>query len=114
MKKYIIQASVLALSAMALTGCDDFLDTMPDNRATLNNEEKITKILVSAYPDNEYLYVAELMSDNTDDIGGPQNPYTHRWAEEIYAWKEETETRNSSTERFWSAYCRGKRGVAGS
>ena len=46
MKKYIIQASVLALSAMALTGCDDFLDTMPDNRATLNNEEKITKMLV--------------------------------------------------------------------
>ena len=82
MKKYIIQASVLALSAMALTGCDDFLDTMPDNRATLNNEEKITKMLVSAYPDSEYLYVAELMSDNTDDIGGPQNPYTHRWAEE--------------------------------
>ncbi|WP_303036561.1 RagB/SusD family nutrient uptake outer membrane protein [uncultured Muribaculum sp.] len=103
MKKYIIQASVLALSAMALTGCDDFLDTMPDNRATLNNEEKITKMLVSAYPDSEYLYVAELMSDNTDDIGGPQNPYTHRWAEEIYAWKDETEKRNSSTENFWSA-----------
>lgn len=103
MNKYIKSSLICTLSALALTGCDDFLDTMPDNRTTLDNEDKINKMLVSAYPDNEYCYVAELSSDNTDDVGGPGNPHTNRWAEEIFAWKDETESRNSSLENYWDA-----------
>ncbi len=40
MKRYMKYASVLALATVLLTGCDDFLDTMPDNRATLDSEEQ--------------------------------------------------------------------------
>ena len=31
MKKYMKYVSALALVTVALTGCDDYLDTMPDN-----------------------------------------------------------------------------------
>ena len=41
---------ILAGSIVTLASCADFLDTMPDNRAEVNTESKITNLLVSAYP----------------------------------------------------------------
>ena len=48
-KYYIIFAALLA----AATSCEKFLDTMPDNRAKIDSQEKIQKLLVSAYPDTD-------------------------------------------------------------
>ncbi len=101
MKKYINYAFAFALSTVALTGCDDYLDTMPDNRATLDSEEKIGRMLVSAYPTHTYVTFCEISSDNVDHYG-MDNPYTKRWLDEIYSYREETESDNESTERFWS------------
>lgn len=100
MKQYILPSFALALSALALTSCDDFLDTMPDNRATLDSTEKIKNILVSAYPDSDYAYLAELSSDNMDDAG-PSVSFTTYWLEDTYAWKDEIESDNESAEHFW-------------
>lgn len=36
-------------TAFLLGSCDDFLNTMPDNRAEIDTEAKVTSILVSAY-----------------------------------------------------------------
>ena len=36
MNKYIKYAFALTLPTLAFTACDDFLDTMPDNRATVD------------------------------------------------------------------------------
>lgn len=101
MKRYMKYASVLALATVLLTGCDDFLDTMPDNRATLDSEEKIKAMLTSSYNENDYIVVAELSSDNTDDIGA-NNPYSTRFYDQCYGWIDETEKDNESLENFWS------------
>ncbi|MCM1138351.1 MAG: RagB/SusD family nutrient uptake outer membrane protein [Duncaniella sp.] len=100
MNKYIKCAFALSLSTVALTSCDDYLDTMPDNRATLDSEEKIKNILVSAYPDHDYCLVAELSSDNVDDFA-PKFNKTIRWVDDAYAWKDESESNNESLNSFW-------------
>ena len=41
MNKYIASALVLGASAATFTACDDYLDTMPDNRTTLDNDDNI-------------------------------------------------------------------------
>ena len=101
MKKYnkLYSAFMLTLSALTLAGCNDFLDTMPDNRAQLDSEEKIQSILTSAYIDHEPVLVAELVSDNMDDYGA-NNPNTNRWFDETFAWKDETEDANESLNSF--------------
>lgn len=102
MKQSIIYKSALvALSAVSLTACNDFLDTMPDNRAELDTQDKIQKLLVSAYPTHDPISIGEWMSDNTDDMG-ENNPYTSRFQEQVYAWEEVTEGDNSSPELYWN------------
>lgn len=91
-----------AISALALSSCDSFLDTLPDNRATIDNEDKIKNLLTSAYPGNTYVLVTETMSDNVDDIG-PTNPHTNRFFDQLYSWTDVTETANDSPRRFWNA-----------
>ena len=49
MKKINILYSAIT-AAFMLSSCSDFLDTMPDNRAEIDTEAKITSLLVSAYP----------------------------------------------------------------
>lgn len=85
---------------MSLTSCDDFLDTMPDNRTTIDSETKIKTILTSAYPDVTYALVTEMMSDNMDDYGS-SNPYTDRFADQVYAWQDITESNNDGPESIW-------------
>ena len=46
------QLSYIA-AAIALTGftaCDDFLDAAPDERVTIDTPEKVSLLLVDAYP----------------------------------------------------------------
>lgn len=61
-----IYYSLLAFSMISLTACDNYLDKMPDNRTELDTNEKITNLLVSAYPNTHYAAVCEFTSDNTD------------------------------------------------
>lgn len=100
MNKYIKYAFALALPTVALSSCDDYLDTMPDNRATVDNEDKIKSLLVSAYPTHEFSLVCELSSDNCDDAG-TNNPYTERFFDDTFAWKDEIEDANESLAGYW-------------
>ena len=98
MKKYI-GLSIVAL-AMTFTSCNDFLDVTPDNRATVDSEEKVEKLLVSAYANNSYQFFCESMSDNLDDYG-ENNPYTDRFFDQVYKWEDVTEEDNESPESYW-------------
>ena len=93
--------SVAALSAMAFAACDDFLDELPDNRTTLDSEEKLQKFMTSAYPTHDPMTFGEYMSDNVDDTG-ENNPYTDRFLDECYTWADVTETDNSDPESYWN------------
>lgn len=95
---------ILALSGVLLSvsSCNKYLDELPDNRAELNNTDKIAKILVSAYPTSNYGMVTELSSDNTDDYGST-NPYSSRILEQIYNWEDETENDDDAVNAVWEA-----------
>ncbi|WP_312364948.1 RagB/SusD family nutrient uptake outer membrane protein, partial [Sphingobacterium sp.] len=95
---------ILALSGVLLSvsSCNKYLDELPDNRAELNNTDKIAKILVSAYPTSNYGMVTELSSDNTDDYGST-NPYSSRILEQIYNWEDQTEVDNDAVNSVWEA-----------
>lgn|SRR5574344_349870 len=96
---YILLGSVLSLSS-----CSDFLDTMPDNRAEINTESKITNLLVSAYPTSTDVVMSEMASDNAMDNGARYNSTTEDKAqEESYLWQEITSTGNDSPKRYWDA-----------
>ena len=88
--------------AFALTSCNEWLDVMPDNRAEIDTEEKVEKLLVSAYPENAYIVMTELSSDNVDDFG-EDSPYQERIYGQLYQWAEVTETDNEDPKSVWSA-----------
>ena len=98
--KYSIIA--MAMMAFGAVSCDGFLDVMPDNRTELDTQEKIRSLLVSAYPNTDYLLLSEFSSDNVDDFG-PENPYTDYFIDEVYAWKDVTDTDNEDPENLWQS-----------
>lgn len=106
MNKYIASALILGASAVTFTACDDFLDTMPDNRTTLDNDDKIEKMLTSAYPDHDYSTVLELISDNCDDFGD-RCPSPGRWYDNTFKWNDEMESDNSSAKNIWETSYNG-------
>ena len=44
----------IVVSALALASCDSYLDETPDNRTEVDTQDKIAKLLVSAYPSKNY------------------------------------------------------------
>lgn len=69
MKRILYNISLLCMSAMLVTSCNDYLDELPDNRTDIDTPAKITKILVSAYSEELPIIVQEQMSDNVTDRG---------------------------------------------
>lgn len=101
MKNKKILYVVLGLGIM-LGSCDDFLDTMPDNRAELNTEAKVASILVSAYPDKLPIVLMEYGTDNVMDNGALYSSYTAK--EEAYLWKDITTESNDDPKYLWQAH----------
>ncbi|MBR1448875.1 MAG: RagB/SusD family nutrient uptake outer membrane protein [Prevotella sp.] len=93
-------ALVCCAFCAALSSCDSYLDTLPDNRAELDTEDNIEKMLVSAYPTTDYMLLTEFMSDNVDDYG-ENNPNADRFIEQVYGWEDVTESDNESPEMVW-------------
>ncbi len=96
--KYIITACILL---MTLSACNDFLDEMPDNRTEVDTKEKITKLLVTAYPQSNWNMLAEFSSDNADD-NGPKYSIMDRLSRETYEWKDTEENGDDSPHTFWT------------
>ena len=86
--KYIFTASLMLLG---LVSCDKFLDTLPDNRTDLDNAGKIRSLLITAYPQADYLGFNELMSDNSEDLGDKNSACYFETLDQIYLWKDVTE-----------------------
>lgn len=99
-KNRLIGALVTVVFGVSLTSCDKYLDELPDNRMEITTIEKVNKLLTSAYLSNDALYLAEVMSDNIDSYGS-SNPYSSRFADQVYSWRDVTESDNQDPERFW-------------
>lgn len=93
---------LIGIAGLALASCDKYLDEMPDNRTELDSKEKITQLLVSAYPTTTFAEIAELSSDNTDHIAGnwTSNSLTQ---EQAYYWKDITDKDDDSPYALWNA-----------
>ena len=68
MKKNIF--IIVALVAVALTGCD-FLDQEPDMRASIDTKKKVQLLLVSAYTQANSAPICEYSSDQVVDNNVP-------------------------------------------
>lgn len=65
---------IYALSAaavIALSSCSDFLDQPTDDRVELVQTEQLRMLMNSAYPNTNYSWPCELMSDNMEDNNAP-------------------------------------------
>ena len=99
MKKLIIYLSTFSL--LSLTGCDKYLDTIPDNRTDINTPEKISELLVHAYPTANYSAFCELMSDNVSDnfVGSPRSLIYGK----PYLWEDVLQLDTDSPQNYWAA-----------
>lgn len=105
-KNIIYKGSLMLASVAILASCSDQLDTLPDNRTTLDTPKKIAGLLVTAYPDRTPTLFNEWMSDNTDYMGA-QNSQGNRGGDQYFFWQEQTEDGNDSPEQVWMLYYEG-------
>lgn len=106
MRKYITVTYMLALPLLLCSGCESFLDTVPDDRTELDTDDKIARLLVSAYPGANY---AAFTNPKADDVtcraGLSAVLKTSAQAvinEESYYWKTTSLTSYDSPIGFWN------------
>ena len=95
---------ITALAGLTLTACNDFLDELPDDRIEIDKVEKVEALLASAYPGDTYVRLAELASDNVDDLNGDLNGNYDRFSEQCYRWQEITESDNENAAMVWQGH----------
>lgn len=98
MKKYIA-FTIMAL-ALGLTSCNDFLDKLPDDRAELDTQDKISKFLVSAYVNNLPDFIFEISSDNVLDNGTAYKAQPNQ--DKIYHWQDVETEGNDDPRSLWN------------
>lgn len=86
---------------LALVACDSYLDKLPDDRAEIDTESKVTKLLVSAYPQVSSIVIAELSSDNVDDNGAQYG--TSPDLDELYRFKDVSSESFDTPRFFWNS-----------
>jgi len=94
---------ICILIVFLTSSCNDFLGTSPDNRTQLNTAEKVTQLLVSAYPTANYSTLAELSSDNFVDnnsILPVVLPSFEKMDDEIFAWEPAVSATNQDSPSY--------------
>ena len=92
----------MGLGVLAFASCDDYLDKLPDERAELDTDLKITQLLVSAYPTCNNILISEMISDNVSDNGrGYSSPVI---CEDIYRLQDTSEEGNDTPHYIWNGY----------
>ena len=103
MRKNIKYYGIAALAVLSLAACDKFLDKNPDNRTEVDTAEKAISLVGAAYSTTGYTCVTELMSDNFDDYS-IQYTKTSRFRDEVWNWKDVSESNNESPENIWGNF----------
>lgn len=88
-------------------GCNDFLDEDPDNRAKVETPEDVQELLVNAYPQATYHLICEMMSDNVRDRGFGVDCVTAITDDEMYNWKDGTDSDHDSPFAVWAGLYEG-------
>lgn len=87
-------------------GCSDFLDQVPDERTQIDSPEKVSALLVNAYPKVSYAAIVNSRCDNITDFGstyyGSQPMPLFNFLGDNFLWKDVIEDSNDSFESFWT------------
>lgn len=102
----------VAFALTGLTACDDFLDAAPDERVTIDTPEKVSLLLVDAYPGGNPASLCELSTDNVVDNNSPDEngmrynlSYYDRQDLETYSWEDVVSNmQQDSPSYLWEAY----------
>lgn len=97
MKNIKITLSLLLL--VGISSCDDFLSEVPDNRTQINTPEKISELLVTAYPSRTYVVIAETMSDNVFDSRITDSDLDNK---QSFNWEMQTQAGIDTEASFWN------------
>ncbi|OOG19747.1 hypothetical protein BWD42_07550 [Sphingobacterium sp. CZ-UAM] len=91
---------ILLASTCLLSGCSKYLDKEPDLRASINDVDKVKRLVTSAYPANNYLEMAEMYSDNVEDkgVGELLEPVPS-----LYKWEDIIEKKDDTPTAYWNA-----------
>ncbi|MCH5328838.1 MAG: RagB/SusD family nutrient uptake outer membrane protein, partial [Coprobacter sp.] len=99
--------TVYTIATLGLCGgllsCSDFLDTLPDNRTEINTADKVTNILVSAYPSISPIMIQELSSDNAKDNGNLYDVYG-QLQQDAYLWRDVTVDDTDAPKNIWDSH----------
>ena len=98
MKNIKITLSLLVL--VSISSCDDFLSEIPDNRTQIDSPEKISELLVTAYPNTTYFEIAETMSDNIFDTEVKTGANISN--EQSFNWEMQTQIDKDTENGFWT------------
>jgi len=107
-KKYMksVITTVAAVFVLLLTGCNGFLNTIPDNRTEIDNMDKIHKILCNAYPLGTSNVILESRCDDYTSFGnnlfGAPQQTQYDFLMGGFYWMPNTVVDNDdSPKRFW-------------
>ncbi len=99
MKQFILY--ILTFSFFLLTSCEKYLNTVPDNRTEINTPEKISELLVGAYPNSSYVPFCEIMSDNVSD--NFDNATVGQIYSKPYYWEDVLQVDTDSPQLYWAS-----------
>lgn len=102
MKIKIQYIALSLLAAATFTSCNDYLDTLPDDRAEVNTQQKVRDLLTSAYPASSNCVINEMSSDNVTDNGKSYS--NHALKNELYRFQDVESEANDSPTQIWQYY----------
>jgi len=100
MKKYIKLSTIALALSLGFTSCKDYLDKLPDDRAEVNNTEKVTSLLVSAYPTHSANFLLWMSSDNVEDNGKLYTAQPNQI--KMYRWENVETEGNDDPRSLWN------------
>ncbi|WP_159638473.1 RagB/SusD family nutrient uptake outer membrane protein [Sphingobacterium composti Ten et al. 2007 non Yoo et al. 2007] len=98
--KYIY--SIIITSSLIFTACNKYLDVYPDMRTDINTVEKVAQLVGSAYPQADYIAMAETYSDNAIDKG-PSVGHNDEPFVSLYYWKDISDDGTNTPSNYWQA-----------
>lgn len=107
-KMKILNYLLILITLFFTGGCNDFLDTVPDNRTEIDSMDKIWRLLTNAYPKRTYTAMIEARCDGMTFFGstfqGNQQDEMFDFMRGGFYWMPHTPSDcDDSHERFWEA-----------
>lgn len=94
---------LLFFALAAGSGCEKYLEKPVDQRTQLDTVEKVSELLVSAYPQADYATFTEAMSDLALDKGGGGNVIFEEENQNPYFFQDVLKRTQGTPTNYWNA-----------